>query len=157
MWSFWKSMQREEEWNSSSNRSITLARVASMEEIDFVEAGIQPSGSQREILISILSDTGAQIAAIPADMHRNEISETKLFPRGTNAITVIGSPIISRGTSKATIRWPTDNSSNSKSIDTTFHSCRIYLCSFRLAGSKATSTFKENSKRTWNVTSWLSS
>ncbi|KAI9550940.1 hypothetical protein GHT06_000605 [Daphnia sinensis] len=105
--------------------SITLqkppARIASMEEMDFVEAGMQPSGSEREILISILPDTGAQIDAIPADMYRNEIPETKLLPRGTNAITAIGSPIVSRGTFKATIRWPTGYNSNSKSINTTFH------------------------------------
>ncbi|KAI9550284.1 hypothetical protein GHT06_004923 [Daphnia sinensis] len=85
--------------------SITLqkppARIASMEEMDFVEAGIQPSGSEREILISILPDTGAQIDAIPADMYRNEIPETKLLPRGTNAITAIGSPTVIRGTINA--------------------------------------------------------
>ncbi|KAI9550285.1 hypothetical protein GHT06_004929 [Daphnia sinensis] len=54
-------------------------------------------------------------------MYRNEIPETKLLPRGTNAITAIGSPIVSRGTFKATIRWPTGYNSNSKSINTTFH------------------------------------
>ncbi|KAI9550722.1 hypothetical protein GHT06_006517 [Daphnia sinensis] len=103
-------------WNCGSQ-----PRIASMEEMDFVEAGIQPSGSEREILISILPDTGAQIDAIPADMYRNEIPESKLLPRGTNAITAIGSTIVSRGTFKATIRWPTGYNSNSKSINTTFH------------------------------------
>ena len=94
-------------------------RIAGIEETDLIEAGIQPSGSKKEVIISILPDTGAQIDAIPADMYQNEITEAKLLPRGTNAVTATGSPIVSDGTFKATIRWPKGNIS--KSIKTTFH------------------------------------
>jgi hypothetical protein len=99
--------------------SNSPARVAGIEESDFVKAGIHPNGSKKEIIIAILPDTGAQIDAIPADMYHNNIQDTSLLPRGTNAITATGSPIISIGKFEATIPWPTDK--KSKSIKTTFH------------------------------------
>ncbi|KZR99979.1 Uncharacterized protein APZ42_003928, partial [Daphnia magna] len=86
---------------------------------DLVKAEIQPNGSKKELIIQFLPDTGAQIDAIPADMYHVEIRDTYLLPRGTNAITATGSPIISIGTFEATIRWPTGK--KCKSIKTTFH------------------------------------
>jgi hypothetical protein len=89
--------------------STSSHRIAGIEKTDLIEAGIQPSGSKKEIIISILPDTGAQIDAIPADMYQNEITDAKLLPRGTNAITATGSPIVSDGTFNATILWPKGN------------------------------------------------
>jgi hypothetical protein len=95
------------------------AHVAGIEESDLVKAGIKPNGSKKDFIIQILPDTGAEINAIPADTYHDEIRDTNLLPRGTNAITATGSCIISIGTFEATIRWPTDK--KIKSIKTTFH------------------------------------
>ena len=44
-------------------------QIAGIEETDLIEAGIQTSGSKKEIIISILLDTGAQIDAVPSKMY----------------------------------------------------------------------------------------
>jgi hypothetical protein len=105
-------------WIQFSNSEIF--DIAVIEETGLIEAGIRPSGCKKEILITILPDTGAQIDAITADMYRNEIREAKLLPRGNiKAITATESPIVNLGTFKATIRWPKGN--KNKSANTIFH------------------------------------
>ncbi len=109
-----------------ANAQITLkpnspACIAGIEGFDLVKAGIHPSGSKKEIFIQILPENGAQIDAISADMYHNEIQDTNLLPRGTNAITATGISIISMGTIEATIHWPTGKKSKAIKILFTYY------------------------------------
>jgi hypothetical protein len=124
--SFCQNVQLEEEQKPLQTGCITLkpnspACIAGIEGFDLVKAGIHPSGSKKEIIIQILPETGAQIDAISADMYHNEIQDTNLLPRGTNAITATGISIISIGTIEATIHWPTDKKSKAIKILFTYY------------------------------------
>lgn len=85
----------------------SLLTIASVSSSELVRLQFLPNGSTSSaVSLMTLPDTGAEIDAIPASIFRQHFSRIPLSAAGSRTVTATGSNIVSLGTFRASLSWP---------------------------------------------------